>query len=55
LQVGQQVPNGLYGLPEGYREQYRDTNLAYFRTDGRRIYQIDVRTQTVVRIYPISR
>jgi hypothetical protein len=55
LQIGQRVPSGLYGLPDGYRDQYRDTNGAYYRTDGRQIYQIDVRTQTVVRVYPMGR
>lgn len=55
LQIGQRVPTGLYGLPDGYREQYRDSNGAYYRTDGRQIYQIDARTQTVVRVHPMSR
>jgi hypothetical protein len=55
LQIGQRVPNGLYGLPDGYRDQYRDSSTAYFRTDGRQIYQIDARTQTVVRVYPMAR
>lgn len=55
LQFGQRVPSGLYGLPDGYGEQYRDTSGAYYRTDGSQIYQIDARTQTVVRVYPMSR
>jgi hypothetical protein len=55
LQVGQRVTSGLFGLPDGYRDQYRDNNASYFRTDGRQIYQIDVRTQTVVRVYPMNR
>jgi hypothetical protein len=55
LRNGQQAPSGLYGLPDAYRDQYRDTNNAYYRTDGRQIYQIDTRTQTVVRVIPMNR
>lgn len=55
LSVGQRASSGLYGLQVGYREQYRDGNGAYYRTDGRQIYQIDARTQTVVRVYPMNR
>lgn len=55
LRVGQRASSGLYALPSEYRNQYRDTNSAYFRTDGRQIYQIDTRTQAVVRIYAMNR
>ncbi|MFN3725108.1 MAG: hypothetical protein ACK4SZ_02260 [Allosphingosinicella sp.] len=55
LSVGQRASSGLYGLQGGYRDQYRDGNGAYYRTDGRQIYQIDARTQTVVRVYPMNR
>lgn len=55
LRVGQRATADLYPLQGGYRDQYRDGNGAYFRTDGRQIYQIDARSQTVVRIYPLSR
>ena len=55
LRVGQRASSGLYGLQGGYRDQYRDGNGAYYRTDGRQIYQIDARTQTVVRVYPMNR
>ena len=55
LSVGQRASSGLYGLQGNYRDQYRDGNGAYYRTDGRQIYQIDARTQTVVRVYPMNR
>jgi hypothetical protein len=55
LRIGQQAPNNLYGLQGGYASQYRDGNGAYYRTDGRQIYQIDARSQTVVRVYPMNR
>jgi hypothetical protein len=51
LQVGQRVPNNLYGLPSQYQGQYRDGNGVYYRSDGRRIYQIDARNDTVIRIF----
>ena len=53
--IGQRAPEGLYGLQGGYRDQYRDGNGAYYRTDGRQIYQIDARTRTVVRAFPMTR
>ena len=55
LRVGQRASGNLSALPYEYRNQYRDTNSAYYRTDGRQIYQIDARTQTVVRVYAMNR
>ena len=51
LQVGQRATGNLYGVPYQYQGQYRDGNGVYYRSDGRRIYQIDARTQTVIRIF----
>jgi hypothetical protein len=55
LQVGQRAPSDLYGVPYEYRDRYRDTNQSYYRSDGRQIYQIDARTQAVVRIHTMNR
>ena len=55
LRVGQQAPANLYGVPYEYRGQYRDGNGTFYRSDGRQIYQIDARTQSVVRIYAMNR
>jgi hypothetical protein len=55
LRVGQRASANLYGVPNEYRGQYRDGNGAYYRSDGRQIYQIDARSDTVVRVYPMSR
>ena len=55
LRIGQQAPTNLYGLQGIYADQFRDGNGAYYRTDGRQIYQIDARTRTVVRVYPMNR
>jgi hypothetical protein len=47
------VPNNLYGVPSQYQSQYRDGNGVYYRSDGRCIYQIDARNDTVIRIFGI--
>ena len=55
LRVGQRASADLGGVPYAYRNQYRDSDSVYYRSDGRQIYQIDARTQTVVRIYAMNR
>ena len=55
LQVGQRVSGQLYAVPPQLQYQYRDGNGVYYRYDGRQIYQIDARTQTVVRVYAMNR
>jgi hypothetical protein len=32
---------------------YRDRSDVYFRSDGRQVYEIDARTNTVIRVHPI--
>lgn len=57
LQVGQRVTANarLGGVPYEYQSRYRDGGGVYYRSDGRNIYQIDARTDTVVRIYSMNR
>jgi hypothetical protein len=55
LRVGQRVSGNLGGVPYEYRDQFRDGNGVYYRSDGRQIYQIDARSQTVVRVFPMNR
>ena len=55
LRVGQRASGNLYGVPPEYRSRYRDGNGVYYRSDGRSIYQIDARTQTVIRVFPMGR
>lgn len=55
LRVGQRASGNLGAVPYEYRNQYRDNSTSYFRSDGRQIYQIDARTQTVVRVYSMNR
>jgi len=51
LRVGQRVTGNMAGVPSNLRYRYRDGGGVYYRSDGRNIYQIDARTNTVVRIY----
>jgi hypothetical protein len=55
LRVGQRISADLGAVPYSYRSQYRDGASAYYRSDGRQIYRIDPRTQTVVQIYAMTR
>lgn len=55
LRVGQRVSGNLGSVPYAYRSQYRDSDSVYYRSDDRNIYQIDARTQTVVRVYSMNR
>ena len=55
LRVGQRASGNLYGVPYQYQDQFRDGNGYYFRSDGQRIYQIDARSNTVVRAYSMNR
>lgn len=53
--VGDRVGNGLYAVPSDYQGRYRDSGSVYYRSDGRSIYEIDARTNTVIRAYPMNR
>ena len=55
LRVGQRASADLGAVPYAYRSQYRDGNGVYYRSDGRQIYQIDARNDTVVRIHTMNR
>jgi hypothetical protein len=55
LRVGQRAPDNLSAVPYEYRDQFRDGNGIYYRTDGRSIYQIDSRTNNVLRVYSANR
>ncbi|HEX8654269.1 MAG TPA: hypothetical protein VF693_03485 [Allosphingosinicella sp.] len=53
--VGQRAPSNLGAVPYELRNQFRDGNGIVYRTDGQRIYQIDARTNTVLRVYSNNR
>ena len=54
LRVGARAYGNLYSVPSQYRYRFRDGNGVYYRSDGRNIYQIDARSQTVLRVYDID-
>jgi hypothetical protein len=51
LRVGQRVTGNLYAVPREYRDEFRDRDDVYFRYDGSRIYEVDARNETIVRVY----
>ena len=51
LRAGMRAPTNLYAVPYEYRSQFRDNASVYYRSDGTRVYEIDARTQTVVRVF----
>jgi hypothetical protein len=53
--VGARASSSWGAVPYQYRGQYRDGGSIYYRSDGRTIYGIDARTNTVVRVYPMNR
>ena len=55
FEVGQRVTFDLDPVPYSYRGRYRDTNDVYYRSDGRAIYTIDARTNTVLEVQRIPR
>ena len=54
LRVGSRATGSLYSVPSQYRYRFRDGNGVYYRSDGRNIYQIDARSQTVLRVYDMD-
>ena len=48
---GSRAPTDLGAVPYELRNQFRDGNGIVYRSDGRNVYQIDVRTNTVLRVY----
>jgi hypothetical protein len=55
LRVGSRATGNLYAVPSHLRYQFRDGNGVYYRSDGRQIYQIDARSNTVLRVYAMNR
>ena len=56
LGVGDVITGAIGNVLRGgsnYGTQYRDNGSTYFRSDGERVYEIDVRTNQVVRIHPL--
>jgi hypothetical protein len=54
IRIGGRASSNLYSVPSQYRYRFRDGNGVYYRSDGRNIYQIDARSQTVLRVYDMD-
>jgi hypothetical protein len=57
LRTGEVITGALgsvLGAATGFGPQYRDNNSVYYRSDGQRVYEIDARTNTVVRVLPVQ-
>ncbi|MEA3041911.1 MAG: hypothetical protein QOC65_1400 [Sphingomonadales bacterium] len=53
--IGQRAPGNLGAVPYELRGQFRDGNGIVYRSDGQRVFQIDARTNTVLRVYSANR
>jgi hypothetical protein len=53
--AGQRAPSNLGAVPYELRDQFRDGNGLVYRSDGQRIYQIDARTNVVLRVFAATR
>jgi hypothetical protein len=55
LRVGDRAPVNLNPVPPEYRTQYRDGSGVYYRYDDGTIYQVDARTNVILRVYSLDR
>jgi len=55
LRVGMRANTDLNAVPYDYRYRFRDGNGVYYRSDGRSIYEIDARTNMIVRVHSMNR
>ena len=51
LRVGQRISGDFEDMPSEYRDRYRDGDGAYYRYDGDNVYQVDARTNLILRIF----
>ena len=49
LRVGQRISGNFEDMPSQYRDRYRDGS--YYRYDGDNVYQVDARTNLILRIF----
>jgi hypothetical protein len=55
LRVGQRISGNFGELPAQYRDRYRDGAGTYYRYDRGNIYQVDARTNLILRIFADQR
>lgn len=57
LRTGEVITGALgsvLGSAAGLNPRYRDSSNVYYRSDGQRVYEIDARTNTVIRVLPVQ-
>ena len=52
--IGQRTSMRMVALPRQYRGEFRDNEDVYYRYDDRRIYQIDRRTDLILRLLDVA-
>lgn len=55
LRVGQRISGDFDVMPDQYRDRYRDGGGSYYRYDEGNIYQVDARTNLILRIISAGR
>ena len=55
LRVGQRISGNFGDMPAQYRDRYRDGEGSYYRYDRGNIYQVDARTNLILRIFADAR
>jgi hypothetical protein len=54
LRIGVRAPINMPGVPPEYRSRYPDGGGVYYRYDDGQIFQIDARTNVILRIIPLG-
>jgi hypothetical protein len=44
----------VLGSAAGMGSRFRDNNNVYYRSDGQRVYEVDARSNTVLRVHPLQ-
>jgi hypothetical protein len=55
LRVGQRISGNFGDMPAQYRDRYRDSDESYYRYDRGNVYQVDARTNLILRIFADGR
>lgn len=55
LRVGDRAPVSLNPVPPQYRSRYRNGGGVYYGYDDGMIYEVDARTNVIIRLYPLGR
>jgi len=55
LRVGERISENFGEMPDRYRDRYRDSEASYYRYDRGNVYQVDARTNLILRIIADAR